>query len=94
MLDLASRALDRALRNGVTYADVRVIETRERHLSTKSGKAGRVAMNESLGLGIRLISQGCWGFAATDDLTPRASRRLLISPLPSRIRARWPSPAM
>ena len=59
------------MRNGVTYADVRVIETRERHLSTKNGKAGRVAMNESLGLGIRLISQGCWGFAATDDLTPQ-----------------------
>jgi TldD protein len=58
------------MRNGVSYADVRAIETRERHLATKNGKAGHVATQESIGLGIRLITQGCWGFAATDDLTP------------------------
>ncbi len=27
--------------------------------------------SESIGLGIRVIAEGCWGFAATDDLTPR-----------------------
>jgi TldD protein len=70
MIDLASRALDRAMRTGVAYADVRVIETRERRLSTKNGIPARAMVTESLGLGIRLIAGGCWGFAATDDLTP------------------------
>ncbi len=75
MRDLAGRALDRALRGGVTYADVRVIQSRERHLSIKNGKIGHVSANESLGVGIRVIAAGCWGFAATDDLTPHGLER-------------------
>ena len=53
---------------GVTYADVRVIESRDRDLSTKNGKPGQVSSAESAGLGIRVLADGCWGFAATDDL--------------------------
>ena len=66
---VATAALDAALRNGVTYADVRVIEQRSRSLSTKNGRPGHVAASESLGAGIRVIADGCWGFAATDDLS-------------------------
>jgi TldD protein len=69
MKDLAVRALDLVARRGVTYADVRVIETRDREVSTKNGKAGHMSSSESMGLGIRVLASGCWGFAATDDLT-------------------------
>ena len=69
MKDLALDALDAVARRGVTYADVRAIETRERDISTKNGKAGHVSSSESVGLGIRVLAFGCWGFAATDDLT-------------------------
>ena len=69
MKQLALDALDLALRPGVTYADVRVIESRERELSTKNGRPGNVSSAESTGLGIRVLADGCWGFAATDDLT-------------------------
>lgn len=55
--------------SGVTYADVRVVESRDRALSTKNGKPGHVSSAESIGLGIRVLAGGCWGFAATDDLT-------------------------
>ena len=58
-----------ALRPGVTYADVRVIESRDRELGTKNGKPGQVSSAESVGIGIRVLADGCWGFAATDDLT-------------------------
>ncbi len=67
--DYALQALDTALRPGVTYADVRVIESKDRSLSTKNGRAGTASSTEQLGLGIRVIADGCWGFAATDDLT-------------------------
>lgn len=66
---LATAALDAAMRGGVTYADVRVIEQRVRNLSTKNGRPGHVAASESLGAGIRVITEGCWGFAATDELS-------------------------
>jgi TldD protein len=69
MRDLALRALDAAARRGVTYADVRAIESREQEITTKNGKAGHVASNESVGIGIRVLVSGCWGFAATDKLT-------------------------
>jgi TldD protein len=70
MKALAQNALDAAVRRGISYADVRVVEDRERHVSTKNGKAGDVSISSSLGLGVRVLDKGCWGFAATDDLTP------------------------
>ena len=69
MKKLAFEALDSALRPGVTYADVRLVESRERDLSTKNGKPSQVSSSESAGLGIRVLAEGCWGFAATDDLS-------------------------
>src|SRR2546421_10140031 len=70
MLALASSALEAAMRPGVSYADVRVIESTERTISTKNGRPGTVSGSESIGAGIRVLAGGCWGFAATDDLTP------------------------
>src|SRR5262249_4263837 len=69
MKDLARNALDAVTRRGVDYADVRVIKEQDRHVSTKNGKVGDVSSSSSLGLGIRVLDKGCWGFAATDDLS-------------------------
>jgi len=69
MKDLALRALDLVSRPGTTYADVRAIDSREREITTKNGKPGHVASADSSGLGIRVLADGSWGFAATDDLT-------------------------
>jgi TldD protein len=69
MKDLALRALDAVARRGVTYADVRVVEARDREIVTKNGKAAHVGSGESMGAGIRVLAFGCWGFAATDDLS-------------------------
>ena len=72
---IADDALDAATRHGVSYADVRVVEQRERHVSTKNGKVGTLSASESLGAGIRVLRDGCWGFAATDDLTREGLQR-------------------
>jgi TldD protein len=69
MKQLALKALDAALQPGVGYADARAVESWERDLSTKNGKPGQVSSSESAGLGIRVLADGCWGFAATDDLS-------------------------
>ncbi|MBM3776111.1 MAG: TldD/PmbA family protein, partial [Acidobacteria bacterium] len=70
MRQMALNALDAAVSNGVSYADVRVIETRDRYVSTKNGKPSGLTAAISFGVGIRVLADGCWGFAATDDLTP------------------------
>jgi len=69
MYDIAKHALDAAVAPGVQYADVRLVHSRERVLSTKNGKPGHVAAGESLGLGVRVLWNGAWGFASTSDLS-------------------------
>ena len=69
MKQIAERALDTALRAGIDYADVRVVETHQRAAGTKNGKVSTVSGAETIGVGIRVLAGGCWGFAATDDLS-------------------------
>jgi len=68
MNEIANWALNTAQLRGATYVDARVIAHRSRALSTKNGKVGGAEDSESLGMGIRVIADGAWGFAATDNL--------------------------
>jgi TldD protein len=65
----AGSALETAKRRGAKYADVRVMDIRSREISTKNGEVGTLAESESLGIGIRVIADGAWGFSSTDRLT-------------------------
>ncbi len=69
MQDWANWAIETAKRRGASYADVRVMDVRHRDISTKNSEVGTLAESESLGLGIRVIASGAWGFASTDRLT-------------------------
>src|SRR5437867_6863494 len=42
---------------------------RERDLTTQTGQVGTLAQSESVGIGIRVVAHGAWGFASTDRLT-------------------------
>ncbi|HLX86194.1 MAG TPA: TldD/PmbA family protein [Terriglobales bacterium] len=68
----AQQALDATSARGVTYADARAVAMRNRSLSTKNGRVGHASESESLGIGVRVIADGAWGFAASSDLS-RAS---------------------
>src|ERR1700730_13953998 len=69
MWDLSAHALDTAGFRGAKYADIRVMHLRQRDLTTKNGQVGTLAQSESIGLGIRVLASGAWGFASTDRLT-------------------------
>jgi TldD protein len=69
MHELAALAIETARLRGATYSDVRVMDIRSRDLSTKNGQVGNLSESESLGLGVRVIASGSWGFASTDRLT-------------------------
>jgi TldD protein len=69
MKEFAQWSLDTALARGASYAEARVEDIRERYLSTKNGRPAQVRESQSCGLGIRVIADGAWGFASTDDLT-------------------------
>jgi len=72
MKSAAKLALDAASLRGVSYADARVVSLRNRSLTTKNGSVGHASESESLGIGIRVLADGAWGFAASADLS-RAS---------------------
>jgi TldD protein len=65
-------ALDTAVARGATYADARAVAMRSRSLTTKNGRVGHASESDSLGVGIRVIADGAWGFAATGDLSDAA----------------------
>jgi TldD protein len=69
MKELGALAIDAATSQGASYADVRVMDVRQRYLSTKNGETAQVRESESFGLGVRVIVDGAWGFASTDDLS-------------------------
>src|SRR5882762_6594111 len=69
MWDFCTNALDSARLRGASYCDVRVMHLRQRDLTTKNGRVGTLAQNESIGIGIRVLANGAWGFASTDRLT-------------------------
>ncbi len=72
MKDVAGWALETAKLRGATYADARIVDERQRSLATKNGKVGHASDAESLGMGVRVIAHGAWGFAAMDSLEREA----------------------
>jgi len=72
MKQTADWALNVAEQRGATYSDLRIVDERSRALATKNGKVGGASDAESQGIGIRVLADGAWGFAASDDLS-RAS---------------------
>ena len=69
MWDLAQQSLDVARLRGAKYADARVMHLRQRDLTSKNGEVGTLAQSESIGIGVRVLANGAWGFASTDNLT-------------------------
>ena len=72
MRNIAAHALNVANLRGASYADARLADDRSRALSTKNGKLSGASDSESLGIGVRVIADGAWGFAASDDLSRAA----------------------
>jgi TldD protein len=69
VIELAHEALDAARGAGAAYADVRIGRYRRQAISTREQRVSSVSDNESYGLGVRTLVNGCWGFAATSVMT-------------------------
>jgi TldD protein len=66
---LADVALNVAKSKGATYADVRIGRYLNQFINTREKNVQGIGNTESYGMGIRVIANGCWGFAATDNMT-------------------------
>jgi TldD protein len=72
---LADAALNTARSQGATYADVRVGRYLQQFVFTRENKVQNVVNTESMGVGIRVVANGTWGFAATSGLDVDAVTR-------------------
>jgi TldD protein len=66
---IADAALQAATDAGASYCDVRIGRYLQQFVITREDKVQNVVNTESTGVGIRVIANGAWGFAATRDLS-------------------------
>ncbi len=66
---MADVALNTAKSMGSTYADARIGRYLNQYVFTREDKVQNVVNTESFGVGIRVIANGTWGFASTNDVT-------------------------
>jgi len=67
-------ALDSALSNGAGHADARLAATRNGAMSLRDGHLQAGVDQQDRGLGVRVIVDGCWGFASSDVVTADEAR--------------------
>lgn len=65
---LADIALNAATSKGASYADVRIGRYLNQFIATREKRVQNIANTESYGIGIRVIANGAWGFAATSNM--------------------------
>ena len=67
---LADAALSRARELGAQHADVRVERIVSQSISLRDGSVTGVSDSTSVGLAVRVVVDGVWGFASHVELTP------------------------
>jgi TldD protein len=66
---LADIALNAAKAKGASYTDVRIGRYLNQFVATRENRVQNVANTESFGVGIRVIANGSWGFASSNNVT-------------------------
>ena len=72
---LADAALQRAAELGAEYADFRAERVRGQQIGLSDGNLETLYDTDDLGLAVRVVVEGTWGFGAAVDLTPEAAAR-------------------
>lgn len=72
----AAAAVERGGALGAEHVDVRVSRQRSRSAGTRDGEPLGVGSDTTTGLGVRVLVDGVWGFAASEDVTPGSAARL------------------
>jgi TldD protein len=74
MQALCEAAVDAALGAGASYADARAVSTRRQMVVTKNRNVEDLSDAESEGIGVRVLVDGAWGFAADRRLDEAGAR--------------------
>nr|WP_229421790.1 TldD/PmbA family protein [Massilia aquatica] len=67
---LADAAMNAATKAGATYCDVRIGRYLNQFITTRDLSVENIVNTESSGVGVRVIANGAYGFASTNDMSP------------------------
>lgn len=67
MQKITQRVIQAALDGGASFADVRVVDSTATAIGVEDGRTDRVSSARSKGAGIRVLLDGAWGFAPTNQ---------------------------
>jgi TldD protein len=87
--EAAEVALARAGALGASYADIRINRYRRESIATRERQVQNVSRSASYGLGLRVLVNGAWGFAATKPsvcVRPCSGTRRPLAPTMPRCR--------
>jgi TldD protein len=73
---VATAALEAAAKKDVDYAAVRVERLRSQHVSLRDAQLEGTHDGEDIGVSVRALHHGTWGFAAGIDVTPDGAAEL------------------
>ena len=75
MLDVVQHAVEAARRAGAGYADARRVSEETESLTVRNQEMEGIDRSLSQGVGIRVLVDGYWGFAASARVTPEETER-------------------
>ncbi|HEX7823822.1 MAG TPA: DNA gyrase modulator, partial [Mycobacterium sp.] len=70
---LAEAAVSAALAAGASYADLRVHRITTEHIQLRDGELETSVVTREIGLAVRVIVDGTWGFASHAELKPEVA---------------------
>ncbi len=68
-LEIGKAVLETTQKKGASYADVRIGEVFDEHVTVKKGLPDDISLRQTSGFGVRVIVDGAWGFAGSVFLT-------------------------
>src|SRR5918993_305835 len=74
--EAAETALARAAALGASYADIRINRYRREAVATRERQVQNVSRSGSYGMGLRVLVDGAWGFAAINKVDPASARTI------------------
>jgi TldD protein len=74
--DIINRAINLADSRKVQYADIRVVQNLTETIVVKDGSVTTPDFSETIGFGVRVLFDGGWGFASSNDLSDQEVDRV------------------
>ena len=76
MRELAEFFVHNVKRSGIKYGDIRLIDLKRESITVKNGRIENIVRASDIGFGVRVLHQGCWGFAASNIVTRAEIERI------------------